>query len=56
MILTLPLYLAPTRAAAEGRAIRLMIAVVLALLLALNLRTIAILAADFGALVKSPEW
>ena len=56
VILMLPLYLAPARAAAEGRAIRLTIAVVLVVLLALNLRTLAALASDFGALVKSPEW
>ena len=56
VILTLPLYLAPARAAGEGRAVRVAIVGVLALLLAWNLRTIALLAANFGALPKAPEW
>jgi hypothetical protein len=56
VIMTLPLFLAPARAAGRTRFLRLLIGLVFALLIAWNLKTIAALSIDFQALQKLPEW
>jgi hypothetical protein len=56
VIMTLPLFLAPARAAARSRLLLLLIAVVFALLIAWNLKTILGLSGDFNAMHKLPGW
>jgi hypothetical protein len=56
VIMTIPLFLAPARAATRTRFLRLLITLVFALLVAWNLKTIAALSVDFQALQKFPEW
>jgi hypothetical protein len=55
-IMTLPLFLAPARAANRTRFLCLLIGIVFALLIAWNLKTISALSIDFETLKKFPEW
>jgi hypothetical protein len=56
VIMTLPLFLAPARAAARSRLLLLLIAIVFAVLIALDLKTIVGLSGDFDAIHKLPGW
>jgi hypothetical protein len=55
-IMTLPLFLAPARAAEQSKVSRLLIVIVFALLIAWDLKTIAALSVDFQSVQKFPEW